>query len=62
MAGEVEKAGMEAVPAAAIAVPLQHDGAHIVVQHLARRAAERQKGVLVRLDQRLTRSSVTNST
>ena len=32
-------------------MPLQHDGAHVVVQHLARRAAERQKGVLVRLDQ-----------
>ena len=53
MAGEVEKAGMETVSTATIAVPLQHDGAHVVVQHLARRAAERQKGVLVRLDQRL---------
>ena len=32
-------------------MPLQNDRAHIVVQHLARRAAKRQKGVLVRLDQ-----------
>ena len=51
--GEVEKAGMKTVATATVAVPLQHDGAHIVIQHLARRAAERQKSVLVRLDQRL---------
>jgi hypothetical protein len=50
MASEVEKAGMKAVSTAAVAVPLKHDGAHIVVEHLARRAAKRQKGVLVRLD------------
>jgi hypothetical protein len=53
MAGEVEKPGMKAVSTAAVAVPLQHDSAHIVVQNLARGAAECQKGVLVRLDQRL---------
>jgi hypothetical protein len=43
---------MKAVSAAAITVPLQHHRAHVVIQHLARRAAERQKGVLVRLNQR----------
>ena len=53
MAGEVEKPWMETVATATVAVPLQHDGARVVIKHLARRAAERQKSVLVRLDQRL---------
>src|SRR5215469_9966350 len=44
---------MKTVTTATVAVPLQHDGAHIVVEHLTRRAAECQKGILVRLDQRL---------
>jgi hypothetical protein len=52
MPRKVEKARMKAMAAAAMAVPLQHHGAHIVVQHLARRAAECQKRVLVRLDRR----------
>jgi len=52
MPGKVEKPRMKAVSAATIAVPLQHDRAHIVVQHLARRPAKRQKRVLMRLDQR----------
>src|SRR5512144_187472 len=53
VAGEVEKAGMEAVSTAAVAVPLDDDGARIVVQHLARHAAEGEEGILVRRDQRL---------
>ncbi len=53
MAGEVETAGMKAVSTTTIAVPLQHHGAHVAAQHLARRAGERQKRILVRLDQRL---------
>jgi hypothetical protein len=52
VAGEVEKAGMEAVSTATVAVPLDDDRAHIVVQHLARHAAKREERVLVRLDQR----------
>ena len=44
---------MEAVSTPTIAVPLQHNRAHIIVQYLVRRAAEREKGVLVRLDQGL---------
>ena len=52
MPSKVEKSRMKAVVTAAIGVPLQDDRAHIVVQHLAWRPAERQKRVLVRLDQR----------
>src|SRR5512134_1721083 len=52
VAGEVEKAGMEAVSTATVAVPLD-DGAHIVVQHLVRDAAESEECILVRRDQRL---------
>src|SRR5207247_6193334 len=51
MPGKVEKARMEAVPTATIAMPFQHNRAHIVVEHLVRRPAEREKGVLMRLDQ-----------
>jgi hypothetical protein len=38
MAGEVEKPGMETVATATVPVALQHDGAHVVIKHLARRA------------------------
>jgi hypothetical protein len=51
--GEVEEAGVEAVQPAPVAVPLGHDGAHVVVQHLARHAAEGEEGVLVTRQQRL---------
>ena len=44
---------MEAVSAATIAVPLQDNRSHIVVEHLVRHAAKGEKGVLVGLDQRL---------
>jgi hypothetical protein len=53
MPGKVEEAWIEAVSTQTIAIPLQHNRAHIVVQHLVRGAAKRRKGVLVRLDQRL---------
>jgi hypothetical protein len=53
MPGKVEKARMEAMSTATIAMPFQHNRAHIVVEHLVRRPAEREKGVLVRLDQGL---------
>src|SRR5580698_4846945 len=48
---KVKEAGMKAMPAAAVAMPLQHDGAHVVVQHLARYATEGEERVLMRLDQ-----------
>jgi hypothetical protein len=51
MAGIVEKAGMEAVPARAIGVPFQNHRLHIIVQHLARHAAKGRKGVLMTPDQ-----------
>ena len=44
---------MKTVPTTTIAVPLQHNRPHIVVQHLTRRAAKGEKGVLMRLDQGL---------
>jgi hypothetical protein len=50
--GKVEKARMKAVSTPAVAVPLQHDRAHIVVEHLARHAAEGEERILMRLDQR----------
>ena len=50
---KIEKSRMKAVTTAAIAVPLQDDGSHIVVEHLARHAAKGEERVLVRLDQRL---------
>ena len=53
MSGKVERARMEAVPTPTIAAPLQHNCAHIVVQHLLRCAAKREKRGLVRLDQGL---------
>src|SRR5260370_10752936 len=53
MPGKVEEAWMEAVSTPTIAVPLQHHRAHIVIQHLMRRAAKREKRVLMRLDQGL---------
>ncbi len=53
MPGKVEEAWIEAVSTHTIAMPLQHNRAHIVVQHLVRRTAKREKGVLVRLDQGL---------
>jgi hypothetical protein len=53
MPGEVEKPGMKPVSAAAVAVALDHHGAHVVVQHLLLHAAKRQERVLVRRDQRL---------
>ena len=51
MPGKVEEPRMEAMSTATIAVPLQHDRAHIVVQHLLRHAAKVEEGVLVCLDQ-----------
>src|SRR5215471_13182050 len=53
MPGKVEKARMEAMSATTIAVPLQDDRAHIVVEDLVRHPAEIEKRVLVRLDQGL---------
>ena len=53
MPGKVKKSRMEAVLAATIAVPLQDNRAHIVVQHFLWRPAKRQKGVLMCLDQGL---------
>jgi len=44
---------MEAVHAAAIGVPLQHHGLHVVEQHFPRHATESRKRVLVAADQRL---------
>jgi hypothetical protein len=41
-----------AAPLPILAVPFQHDGAHIVVEHLARHAAKGEERVLVPLDQR----------
>ena len=51
--GEVEEPWLEPVPPAAVAVPLDHDGAHVVVEHLPRHAAEGEEGVLVAGQQRL---------
>ena len=39
---------MEAVSTATIAVPLQDDHAHIIVEHLVRHVGEIEKRVLVR--------------
>src|SRR5271166_3814919 len=50
---KIEKPRMKTVPTTTIAVPLQHNRPHIVVQHLTRRAAKAEKGVLMRLDQGL---------
>src|SRR5262249_58971500 len=52
MPSKVEKPRVKTVSAMAVTVSLQHNRAHVVVQHLARRPAERQKRVLVRLDHR----------
>jgi hypothetical protein len=53
MPGKVEKARMEAVSTATIAVPLHDNRPHVVVQHLVRHPAKGEKRVIVRLDQRL---------
>ena len=47
MPGKVEKARIEAVSTATIAVPLQADHAHIVVEHLVRHVGEIENRVLV---------------
>ena len=47
MPGKVEKARIEAVSTATIAVPLQDDHAHIVVEHLVRHVGEIENRVLV---------------
>jgi hypothetical protein len=44
---------MEAMSTAAIAVPLDDDGAHVVIEHLARYPAECEERVLVCRDQGL---------
>src|SRR4051794_27072994 len=53
MAGKIEKAGMEAVLPAPVAVALGNNRAHIVVEDLTRNPAKSQKGVLVGGNQRL---------
>ena len=52
MPGEVEEAGVEAMSARSIGVPVDHHGFDVVVEHLARQAAERQEGPFVARDQR----------
>ena len=59
MLGVVEEASMEAVHAAAVGVPLQHHGLHVVEQHFPRHATERHECVLVAADQRLDTLVVT---
>ena len=53
MAGIVEQAGMETVPAGTIGVALQDHRLHVVEQHLARHAAKGRKCMLVAADERL---------
>src|SRR5438067_7459824 len=43
MPGKVEEAWIEPVSTHTIAMPLQDNRAHIVVQHIVRRAAKREK-------------------
>src|SRR6185312_3393210 len=59
VAGVIEESSMEAMDAAPIGVPLDHDRAHIVVEHLNRDPAKRHQGVLMNPDQRLDALVVT---
>src|SRR3546814_1160741 len=53
VAGKVGEAAMEAMPARAIGVPIDHHRLDVVVENLPGHATERQEGVLVTRYQRL---------